>query len=52
MNREGYMHIVVFIVAVIIGIAMLLFLREKGISHVDGGSPRLSPALISGPQSR
>ncbi len=47
-DREGMMHIVVFVVAVAVSVLALLFYRSKGISLVGGNTPHFPPALISG----
>ncbi len=46
-DREGMIHIIVFIVAIIIGILALRMYHSMGLSLV-GGEPRFPPALIGG----
>jgi len=47
-DRDGMMHIIVFIVAVVVCILALRMYRSMGVSLVGGNTPHFPPALISG----
>jgi hypothetical protein len=46
-GRGGFVHIIVLIIALVLGIATLLFYRSEGVS-LTGNKLRVSPALIGG----